>query len=187
MAKLRPCVFSRNEHSPLMLLLHNQPLRGVRVTMPRNFRCPLPPDAPGVPVVTYRGALSTAVNSCPRSCSSRRTLVSISHGYTPAEGLRPPLLKAVKLLLRLLLPLLRSVLTAPTVVLPQRLRLPHLLPPVMLVPARLSVGRKTIPYLLQLTVTVRSFRRWWHSIAAALGVGCVCLPPTSLPTIMLPS
>ena len=173
--------------APLLLLLHNQPLRGVRVTMPRDFRFPLPPDAPGVLVVTYRGALSTAVNSCPRSCPSRKTLVSISHGYIPPEGLRPPLLTAVKLLLRLLLPCLRPVLTAPTVVLPPRLRPPHLLPPVMLVPARLSVGRKTIPYLLQLTVTVRSFRRWWHSIAAALGVGCVCLPPTSLPTIMLPS
>ena len=39
--------------APLLLLLHNQPLRGVRVTIPRDFMYPLLLNAPRVPAVSY--------------------------------------------------------------------------------------------------------------------------------------
>ena len=91
------------------------------------FKQPLPLDALRVHAVAYCGA-ATAANSCPRPCSSRRTLVSVTPGYAPAERLWSPL---------------------PAVGLPPRLRLPHLLPPPKLVPARLSIGRNTLPSLLQ--------------------------------------
>ena len=55
------------------------------------------------------------------------------HDCTPAEGHK-------LLLLRLLFPRPRPVLTAPTVILLTRPRLPHLLPPAKLVPAGFSVG-----------------------------------------------
>ena len=78
------------------------------------------------------------------------------------------------MLLRLLLACLRPVLTAPTVVLPPRLRLPHLLPPAKLIPAALSVGGNTSPSLLQLSPSARSddggiaslLRQGWVALAS---------------------
>ena len=90
-------------------------------------------------------------------------MVFIAHGCTLAAGLWSPLPTAVLppndfklLILRLLLPCLRPVLTTPTVVLPPRLRLPHLLPPAKLVPAARTVGGNTSPFLLQLSASERS-------------------------------
>ena len=107
-------------------------------------------------------------------------MVFIAHGCTLAAGLWSPLPTAVLppndfklLILRLLLPCLRPVLTTPTVVLPPRLRLPHLLPPAKLVPAARTVGGNTSPFLLQLSASERSddsgtaslLRQGWVALA----------------------
>ena len=126
---------ANGQTSRSLLLLQNQPLRGVRVTMPRHLLYPLPLDAPSVPAVTYRGSSATAANSCPRSCSSRRTLVSISHGFTPARrtlvsiahGCTPAERLSAVVASPVAVPL-PKILTAP-MVFPPRRRLLHLRPP----------------------------------------------------------
>ena len=152
---------------PSLLLLHNQPL---------------PFNAPRVPAIIL---LPWGFSCCCKLPAHDHAPVvgllvfSIAHGYTPAERLE-------LLLLRLLLPCPRPVLTAPTVILLPIVRLPHMFPPAKLVPAWPSVGGNTLPPCS--SCHCQSVPKMvWHSIPAAPGVGCVRLPPNSLPTIMLPS
>ena len=76
--------------APLLLLLHNQPLRGVRVTMLRDFMYPLLLNAPRVPAVVL---LPRGFSCCCKLPAHAHAPVvgllvfSIAHGYTPAEGL----------------------------------------------------------------------------------------------------
>ena len=91
------------------------------------------------------------------------------------------------LLLRLLFTCPTPVLTAPTVILLPRPRLPHLLPSAKLVPAGLSIGGNTSSSLLQLSPSERSDDGGTAFAPDAPGVGCVSLSPSSLPTIMIPS
>ena len=77
--------------APLLLLLHNQPLRGVRVTMPRDFMYPLLLNAPRVPAVIR---LPRGLSCCCRKLPAHDhapvvgvLVFSTAHGYTPAEGL----------------------------------------------------------------------------------------------------
>ena len=157
---------------PSLLLFHNQPL---------------PFNAPRVPAIIL---LPWGFSCCCKLPAHDHAPVvgllvfSIAHGYTPAERLE-------LLLLRLLLPcprpVQRPVPTGPTVMLPPRPRLPHLLPSATLVPARLSVGGNTSSSPPQLSSSERSDDGGAAFVPAAPGVGCVSLPPNSLPTIMLPS
>ena len=77
-------------------------------------------------------------------------------------------------------------MTVPTVILPPRPRHPHLLPPAKLVPAGFGVGGNTSPSLLQRSPSELSDDDG-TAFPAARGMGCVSLPPSSAPTIMLPS
>ena len=76
MARRRLCDFSRIEQTfpPSLLLLHNQPLRVVRVTMPRDLMCALPLDAPRVPanILLPRGFCCCCKLQTPRTYFLRR-------------------------------------------------------------------------------------------------------------------
>ena len=91
-----------SRRSSSLLLLHNQPLRGVRMTMPRDLMYPLPLNALRVPgVILLPRAFCYCckllptimlqplefVLHCPRLYSRRMILISIAHGSIPTEGL----------------------------------------------------------------------------------------------------
>ena len=84
--------------APLLILFHNRPLRGVRVTMPRDFMYPLHLNAPRVPTVIL---LPRGLSFCRKFPAHDHAPVvgllafPIAHGYTPAEGLWSPLSTAV--------------------------------------------------------------------------------------------
>ena len=147
MARRRPCHVLQNGQtcSPRfayhrhMLPLHNQPLRGVCVT-PTRLMYPILPTRRGCPqLYSYRRTPAIVAKSCPQPYSRRKTLVfSIAHGYSPTEGFW-------LLIIRLLLPCPRSVLTAATAILPPRRRLPHMLPPAKLSPLGSSLAGTRYP------------------------------------------